>query len=667
MNQNAWNKEQSKAIQGLCAVGIMFHHMAQKTCASWVPEEFRVHGLDPFLNVGFLLVGVFFFCSGYGLYKSIKSNPDYLKGFIGSHFRPIILLYLISNYCFYMVGQTVNKYTWFIYAILYLYLAFYISFKRCKTEKKAITLLTGFILLYCVICELLVIGTWCYNTVFLFLAGVIFSKDVDKIIQYIHKKYNFCLFLTLFILIFTFFSANYLNNQIFYSQTKLIYTILHIAAILLQFTAALSFSILIFIINQKVSIKGKIFSFLGSMTLELYLIHVLFVELFSYCFVNLDNEANYYISNLFLYIFAVLGASIVSAYALLWVKRGAHALYVKFNKLFAAIGRDAKKVLVGLLVLVVVVTAGLMIGERAKLSARNEHIKNYTDEKITFVQADGSNFSVYEQGSGEKTILIIKGVYDPCPTLSQKALADELAKEYRVVLIDSLGSGFSSDFTTTRSVQNICSEIHNVAAELGLKKYVLLAEGVSGLYAQYYVDQFASEVEAVIALDAECAGLGRAALAQQRLNLFEYERMKNTAADIKFALARVVNVCGYKSFLWPLYQGLFAFGVGQKDDEVAYSVFFDHWENKAIQSERRCEISNYLETENLQYPAGLKVIDFVSEHRRKSYEKREIDIFEYLDNLCQSQDNHIYITLIDSIYCATNNPSAIRNLISENL
>lgn len=662
-----WNKKQSKAIQGICAVGIIFHHMAQKTCASWIPQEYVTHGLEPFLNLGFLFVGVFFFCSGYGLYQSIKSNPDYLKGFIGKHFRPIVLLYLISNYCFFMIGQTLNNYTWFIYAILYLYLAFYISFSKCKTEKSSIVLLTSFVLLYILICEFLVTGSWCYNTVFLFPIGLIFSKDVEKIIQFIKKKYFFCLLITIICLIITFTAAIFLNNKIFSAETKIAYTIIRFAALIMQFASSISFTVFLFIISQKVNFNNKILVFLGSISLELYLIHVLFVEMFGYCFVYLDNEQNWYIENLFLYIIAVVSSSLLSAYALMLIKKGAHYLYNKFINIFNAITRDFIKVLDGLFILLIVITASLMIGDRLKLLTRNERINQYKEQNITFIQADNSNFSIYQKGHGEKTIIIIKGIYDPCPTLSQKALADELSKEYKVVLIDTPGSGFSSDFTTKRSVQNICREIHSVTNELGLNKYILLSEGISSLYAQYYVNEYEDEVEAVISLDAEMTGLGRAALKQQRMNIFEYERLNRKKANLKYVASRIINTCCYKTFLWPLYQPLFALGVGQNDDDVAYSVFFNRWENSAIRNERLCEINNYFETEDLKYPAKIKVIDFVSEQRRKSYEKREIDIFDYLNDICESNENHIIIILIDSIYCATNNPEVIKRLLVENL
>ena len=78
-----WNEAytslgQSKVLQGVTALGIALHHLAQKTCAPWNPQQYAVHGLDPFLQLGYLFVGVFLFCSGLGLYKSFKTKPDYL-------------------------------------------------------------------------------------------------------------------------------------------------------------------------------------------------------------------------------------------------------------------------------------------------------------------------------------------------------------------------------------------------------------------------------------------------------------------------------------------------------------------------------------------------------------------------------------------------------------
>ena len=62
MTGGRWNEEytslrQTKALQGIAALGVALHHMAQKTCAPWNPQKYIVHGLDFFIPIGYLLWG----------------------------------------------------------------------------------------------------------------------------------------------------------------------------------------------------------------------------------------------------------------------------------------------------------------------------------------------------------------------------------------------------------------------------------------------------------------------------------------------------------------------------------------------------------------------------------------------------------------------------------
>jgi len=62
--KKTWNEEfmslsQTKYIQGFLAICVMLHHAGQKTCAPWHDPKYTVHGLDFFVNIGYLCVGVF--------------------------------------------------------------------------------------------------------------------------------------------------------------------------------------------------------------------------------------------------------------------------------------------------------------------------------------------------------------------------------------------------------------------------------------------------------------------------------------------------------------------------------------------------------------------------------------------------------------------------------
>ena len=96
-----WNEEnmsfnQTKCYLGFCAVIIAFHHISQATCASWLNPKYIRHGLDIFVTAGYPMVAMFLFCSGYGLYKSAKSKPDFFKRFIPVRIIPILIPTLLT-------------------------------------------------------------------------------------------------------------------------------------------------------------------------------------------------------------------------------------------------------------------------------------------------------------------------------------------------------------------------------------------------------------------------------------------------------------------------------------------------------------------------------------------------------------------------------------------
>lgn len=666
-NDNYWNKAEAKSLQGLMALGIIFHHMAQKTCAPWLPDEFISHGLEPFLNLGYLFVGLFFFCSGFGLYKSIKQKNDYLKGFLGKHIRPIILLFIISNVCFYMIGQTLNNYTWFIYAIVYLYIAFYISFKKCRKEKNAIVLLIIFILLYVAYCEIFVLGTWVYNTIGIFMLGLILAKYEDRIVSRIRKQFVPILILSAAILVIAFASSLYFGNKVVLADTRQLYYVIRWLSVILQFIAASSFSILLFILNQKISILCKPLEFLGGLSLELYLIHVLYVEMFGYCFVNTDNEAICYVPNLLLYILIVVSLSIISAYALWWARKGFALIYQKFIDLFKALGKDIKKYSLYIGIGLVLLTGFLVLINKTGESDREEKVLKYIDANISYVAVNNMNISYYEKGEGDKTILVFKGDYDPCPTLTQKRLADELSSDYRVILVDLPGSGFSDEPKTERTIDNICNELHDVAQALKLDDYILLSEMTSGAYALYYVNQFPGEVSAVVSVDGEYANYEKALFRIQNLSVYEFDRQIKRDAIIRYAGMRIVDALGYKTLVWPVLQSAYARNIGFKNDDVSYTAYFKNSDDKTVMNERFHTVDNILKTDGLKYPGDIRVINLVSDGKIIGYRNIGVDIDAHLDDLCENKENHFVGRILDGRYCLVINPASIKKLVKDNL
>lgn len=666
-NENFWDKTQTKSIQGLCAIGIVFHHMAQKTCAPWLPQEYIVHGLEPFLYLGYLFVGIFFFCSGYGLYKSIKEKPDYLKGFIGNHYRPLIFLYIISQYCYYMVGNVFSQYVWFIYAIMYLYLAFYISFKCFKNEKASIISLALFILLYVIICEALVAGGWCYNTIGVFFIGLLFAKYTDRIVAFIRKKYVLCLILCFFIMVAGYYGAIQFNKQIYLTNKEVIYNLWRYSTVIVQFIASTAFAVFLFILSQKIRLQGKVLNFLGSITLELYLIHVLFVETFGYCFVNIDIGAICYIKNIVLYSLVVLSLSLISAYLLRWAKTGAHYVYVKCRALFAKMKKDFKKVLIIICCIFAGFTLLLIVINISSASSKKEMTSQFIDENITFIDIDAdSKMAAYITGEGTKTVVILRGYTDPCPTISQKALADELSSDFKVVVLDFMGTGFSRDAKTERNIQNICSEIHKAVSSLGLNDYIMIAEKESGYYAQYYVNEYPKEVTTVLTIEADFAGFEKENIELQNASIFDYKRQRIKRANALYFGYRALYNCGYYLVIWPAFEELYQKSAGQKYADIISTIFFKNVVNKSIRDEMKQSAEHIIATQDLKYPAEVKVIDLVNDYKLSALRDFDIDLSELLAERCENKANQQTLPIIDGMYCITFNPASIKEIILSN-
>ncbi|MDD5935520.1 MAG: acyltransferase [Clostridiales bacterium] len=345
VKKGSWNDEwmslsQTKALQGFTAICIMLHHCAQKTCAPWLAPRVIVHGLDGFVRMGYIFVGVFLFCSGYGLYKSYKTKPNYLEGFCKKRILPVVLAFYVTGYLFlivryalglrpstgrlicYLTGiQLSNPNAWFVVALPIFYLGFYFSFRFCKKESHAIFCTCFVVFVYTLIgtCtnhnEFWMRGEWWYNSVHFFPLGLLFARYEKRVTEKI--KCHYVLWMVVAIVSFIGFSrlSIYVQNTISYYGEDYNLNLIPLrrwACLLVQMVTSCSFVFAIFMAGLKIKIGNKFLAFMGTITMEFYLIHGLFIEFFGYSFLDV-RPSLYYIRNVTLFVFVVFACSIPSA------------------------------------------------------------------------------------------------------------------------------------------------------------------------------------------------------------------------------------------------------------------------------------------------------------------------------------------------------------------
>ncbi len=336
-NEEVFSLRQTKAIQGFAAICIMLHHIGQKTCASWLDSRLIIPGLELFVPIGYYLVGIFLFYSGYGLYKSYCQKANYLDGFLKKHLVPmffvsyaVILLFLlfriimgekltVPQFIFYLTQlKLCNVNGWFMIALPLFYLFFYLAFRYCKKERVAFCVVIILVLGYTLVGTILdhndwlLCGEWWYNSVHFFPIGLLFAKFEKPVVKHVKRHYKLYLVLSLVLILPLFWFTEFTQavfsyyGENFYAKDKVLR---RWVCLLSQMAASFVFVFFVMAAGLKIRIGNRLLDFMGSITLEFYLIHGLFVELFCYSFLGFLPPIHR-ITNVALYIVAVLMPSI---------------------------------------------------------------------------------------------------------------------------------------------------------------------------------------------------------------------------------------------------------------------------------------------------------------------------------------------------------------------
>lgn len=118
------------------------------------------------------------------------------------------------------------------------------------------------------------------------------------------------------------------------------------------------------------------------------------------------------------------------------------------------------------------------------------------------VSVDGHNMSVYEEGSGTRTLVFLAGSGISSPVLEYKALYRKLADTYRIVVIERFGYGYSETIDSERSFGTIVRQDREALSKAGIEgPFVLCPHSMAGVEALKWAVDHPSEVEAIIGLD----------------------------------------------------------------------------------------------------------------------------------------------------------------------
>ena len=310
--EDPFGLDNSKSLLGFFAVMIVFHHIAQAA-----GEGTEIMGILE--NLGVCFVAGFFFFSGYGLIKSFLTKKDYLKGFFRKRLPGVLIpayvcsaIYIVETFVSGKYQLVLSKPTsdalgeigwldfaegilgiklfntqhWYIVEIVVLYILFYFFFRFIKNERLAMALMSVAVALLVVGSLLLghgyywFQGEWWYNSTLIFCVGMYVARYEEKVVKAIKSAYPFwvAMFAVLFV---AFFSATkyMLSHHGYWTESSVSMGYFDkFATLAVQLPMEFFFIALVLSLLFKIKFQNKALAFLGKISLELYLIHNVFIQ-----------------------------------------------------------------------------------------------------------------------------------------------------------------------------------------------------------------------------------------------------------------------------------------------------------------------------------------------------------------------------------------------------
>lgn len=261
---------------------------------------------------------------------SYLKKENYLKDFLNKRIMKIVIPYIIAiifTILAYLLtgqltprkifnslveGEPVVRFSWYVLAIIILYVVFYLSAKFLKKKKMINIAVFGGTILYCIVINnILGFNNWWVNSCFAFFIGIYWASYKEKYAITLKNKnkiirYAIMLSIILFAIIgIQFFTSGYAIMDII-NDTDLADNIMREPIPVINMNIiCIALLFILFTILEKMRLNDKVFTFLGNISFEIYLYHGLVMYLLRnpcfYCRID------------YLYVILVIGLSIILA------------------------------------------------------------------------------------------------------------------------------------------------------------------------------------------------------------------------------------------------------------------------------------------------------------------------------------------------------------------
>lgn len=217
------------------------------------------------------------------------------------------------------------------------------------------------------------------------------------------------------------------------------------------------------------------------------------------------------------------------------------------------------------------------------------------------IKVDGKKMQAYVTGTGDKTIVLLSGLGTASPIIDFMPLAERLGKDYKVVILEYFGYGFSELTNNERSNNIMVNEIREALKELDINgPYILMPHSMSGIYSFYYAMNYPNEVEAIIGIDESVPNQTKVYKDEDMSPLLPFLNNLGIIRDVAYLLPSIddgMNINDYYT-----------------NEQIKLSKMASTWNslNRTVINEYSMGNANTKELYDVKYPYDLPVLAFLA-------------------------------------------------------
>lgn len=255
-----------------------------------------------------------------------------------------------------------------------------------------------------------------------------------------------------------------------------------------------------------------------------------------------------------------------------------------------------------------------------KMSEISSRYKGEYKKLVPVYEEENKMMNVYAIGDGPKTIVVLPGFGSQSPVIQYKTIAEGLKDEYRVVIVEYFGYGYSMSMKDhPRTNENIAAEIKKSLESYGVTgPYILMPHSTSAIYAMYFQQSYPELVQGIVSIDGKFPS---------EVNEEYYQKkLKEDISNIN--ITSVFELTGFERILSYVREDIFYIKEMRKMPEIygkeEISVYRNRIGSNYLSRTMVREINkledNVNQMKDYNYPDYLPVLQVLSSDTVKKYE-----------------------------------------------